>query len=264
MKNYHPGDKLRSQAILAFKNKSMMKTTLLFAGCFLLCGHFSYAQSVYEACGLHKSAHSDFYTVDVEQARCLARHSDKDITAFYTYAPGCGSSERGLPLAVELARQYGMDLYLLLMDKEDDKFSTINPVSAMIDTVSCYELKAVIITDSLYSPKSFKRLNAPIRKFIRIDGERYYEKYTRFLKEIIPPDFEPKFDRMKMLVLNRQGEVLLVTSYEDVLVNGDGTVDGFMLREKVKQCVEKERKINQHQSLRSHKLQTCSNVYAKS
>ena len=104
----------------------MMKTTLLFAGCFLLCGHFSYAQSVYEACGLHKSAHSDFYTVDVEQVRCLARHSDKDITAFYTYAPGCGSSERGLPLAVELARQYGMDLYLLLMDKEDDKFSTIN------------------------------------------------------------------------------------------------------------------------------------------
>ena len=214
-----------------------MKTALLFTGCFLLCGQFSYAQNVYEACGLPKSAHSDFYTVDVEQARCLARHSDKNITVFYTYAPGCGSSEKGLPFA----RQYDMDMYLLLIDKEDDKYSTIYPVSAMLDTVYHHKLKAVIITDSLYTPRSFKRLNAPIRQFIRIDGERYYEKYTHFLKKITPPSFELVFDRMKMLVLNNQGEVLLVTSYKDVLEDENGAVDDFILREKVKRCVEKEK-----------------------
>ena len=189
----------------------MMKTTLLFAGCFLLCGHFSYAQSVYEACGLHKSAHSDFYTVDVEQARCLARHSDKERTIFYCYNM-CGAQEGVLPAVIHLSKEYDTDLYLLLTEEEKQTRYFFKPVAAMLDTVYHNTLKAVIITDSLYSPKAFKSLQAPIRKIIDIRGKKASEKFYRFNQSVNP---EGEY-YASLIVMNKQGETLgsFVWDYE--------------------------------------------------
>ena len=188
----------------------MMKTTLLFAGCFLLCGHFSYAQSVYEACGLPKSAYSNFYTVDVEQARCLARHSDKAKTLFYTYADWCTHCKAALPDVVALARQHNADLYLLLVDEENQTYYSINRTAAMLDTVYHNTLKAVLITDSLYSPKALKKLRAPIRKIIDIRGKSAREKYYYFLSVVAPDDEEEnRLTGMgKLIVMDKWGEVL--------------------------------------------------------
>ena len=188
-----------------------MKTTLLFAGCFLLCGHFSYAQSVYEACGLPKSAYSDFYTVDVEQARCLARHSDKERTIFYCYNM-CGAQEGVLPAVIHLSKEYDTDLYLLLTEEEKQTRYFFKPVAAMLDTVYHNTLKAVIITDSLYSPKAFKSLQAPIRKIIDIRGKKASEKFYRFNQSVNP---EGEY-YASLIVMNKQGETLgsFVWDYE--------------------------------------------------
>ena len=188
-----------------------MKTTLLFAGCFLLCGHFSYAQSVYEACGLPKSAYSNFYTVDVEQARCLARHSDKERTIFYCYNM-CGAQEGVLPAVIHLSKEYDTDLYLLLTEEEKQTRYFFKPVAAMLDTVYHNTLKAVIITDSLYSPKAFKSLQAPIRKIIDIRGKKASEKFYRFNQSVNP---EGEY-YASLIVMNKQGETLgsFVWDYE--------------------------------------------------
>ena len=189
----------------------MMKTTLLFAGCFLLCGQFSYAQNVYEACGLPKSAYSDFYTVDVEQARCLARHSDKERTIFYCYNM-CGAQEGVLPAVIHLSKEYDTDLYLLLTEEEKLTHYFFKPVAAMLDTVYHNTLKAVIITDSLYSPKAFKSLQAPIRKIIDIRGKKASEKFYRFNQSVNP---EGEY-YASLIVMNKQGETLgsFVWDYE--------------------------------------------------
>ena len=196
-----------------------MKTTL-FAGCFLLCGQFSYAQNVYEACGLPKSAHSDFYTVDVEQARCLARHSDKERTIFYCYNM-CGAQEGVLPAVIQMAEKYDTDLYLLLTEEEKQTYYFFKPVAAMLDTVYHNTLKAVVITDSLYSPKAFKSLQAPIRKIIDIRGKKAHEKFYRFNQGVNP---EGEY-YASLIVLNKQGETLgtFVWDYE----HRDGPYKGY-------------------------------------
>ena len=196
-----------------------MKTTL-FAGCFLLCGQFSYAQNVYEACGLPKSAHSDFYTVDVEQARCLARHSDKERTIFYCYNM-CGAQEGVLPAVIQMAKEYDTDLYLLLTEEEKQTYYFFKPVAAMLDTVYHNTLKAVVITDSLYSPKAFKSLQAPIRKIIDIRGKKAHEKFYRFNQGVNP---EGEY-YASLIVLNKQGETLgtFVWDYE----HRDGPYKGY-------------------------------------
>ena len=187
-----------------------MKTTLLFAGCFLLCGQFSYAQNVYEACGLPKSAYSDFYTVDVEQACCLARHSDKERTIFYCYNM-CRSQEDVLPAVIQMSKDYDADLYLLLTEEEKQTRYFFDPVAAMLDTVYHNTLKAVVITDSLYSPKAFKSLQAPIRKIIDIRGKKALEKFYRFNQSV-----NPEGEYATLIVMDNQGETIgtFVRDYE--------------------------------------------------
>ncbi len=189
-----------------------MKTTLLFAGCFLLCGQFLYAQNVYEACGLPKSAHSDFYTVDVEQARCLARHSDKERTIFYCYNM-CRSQEDVLPAIIQMAKDHDTDLYLLLTEEEKRTRYFFKPVAAMLDTVYHNTLKAVVITDSLYSPKAFKSLQAPIRKVIDIRGKKTLEKLYRFNQGVNP---KGECYYISLIVMDNKGETLgtFVWDYE--------------------------------------------------
>ena len=80
----------------------------------------------------------------------------------------------------------------------------------MLDTVYHNTLKAVLITDSLYSPKALKKLRAPIRKFIDISGKSAREKYYYFLCAVAPDDEEE--NRLtgtgKLVVMDKRGEVL--------------------------------------------------------
>ena len=142
----------------------------------------------WDECQLPKSAHSDFRTVDVEQARCLARHSGKERTLFYSYADWCTHCKARLPDIVRLAQEYDAAFYLLLVDEENETYYSINPTAAMLDTVYHNTLNAVIITDSLFSPKAYKSLQAPIRKIIDIRGRNARDKYYRFLCAVNPDD----------------------------------------------------------------------------
>ena len=165
----------------------------------------------WDECQLPKSAHSDFRTVDVEQARCLARHSDKAKTLFYTYADWCTHCKAALPDIVALAKQHNTDLYLLLVDEENQTYYSINRTAAMLDTVYHNTLKAVVITDSLYSPKAFKSLQAPIRKIIDIRGKKALEKFYRFNQSV-----NPEGEYATLIVMDNQGETIgtFVRDYE--------------------------------------------------
>ena len=161
-------------------------------------------------CQLTKSAYSDFLTVDVEQARCLARHSGKERTLFYSYAHWWTYCTERIPDIIRLAEQYDAELYLLLVDEENENYYSINPTAAMLDTVYHNELKAVVITDSLYSPRAYKSLQAPIRKIIDIRGKNARNKYYRFLCDVNPggEEFNRQTPMGICIVLDRQGNTV--------------------------------------------------------
>jgi len=164
-----------------------------------------------EECNLQKSKFSDFYTVDVEKTICIAQNSDKDITIFLTYAEYCVPCKEKIPKVMELSEKYNADFYLLLIGKEDDDFFNKKTLSA----INSYNklLKAVIITDLLYGENTLKYVYR--KRLIELIGQRHSEKYREYLKQITPPKFENTNELSKFIVLNKKGEVLLVTSYND-------------------------------------------------
>ena len=211
-----------------------MKTNLCVS---LLC-LFSFFEinAQTEKCNLEKSNYSELHTVDVEQTICLAQNSDKDITVFYTFADWCSPCKKTFPEAIKLSEEYNVDFYVLLVDKEGDDFYNNRAIS----TINSYnkQLKAVIISDSLYSAKNLKYVNK--KRLIEIRATRHREKYDNYVTQITPPEFENSADMSKFIVINKKGEVLLVTNYNDYK-NAEGKDDDSVCFQKVIKAIEMDR-----------------------
>ncbi len=140
-----------------------------------------------EGCDLIKSAHTDFYTVNAEQVRCLARQSEKDITLFTPYVTLCAGCKYGLPTILELSKRLDVDVYVLSMD-EDNVYGKylINEMAVVLDTMLHNEMKAVIISDSLYRPETRKKLDRSIRKYVYFFNNKSLEKYYTLLNSFDP------------------------------------------------------------------------------
>jgi thiol-disulfide isomerase/thioredoxin len=168
-----------------------------------------------KGCNLQKSRFSDIYTVNVEQARCLAQNSDKDITIFYIYADWCNSLRKILLGAIELSKKYDTDFYLLLRDNEI-KGDYFNEVVHRINSVYNGGIKALIISDSLYSERNRIRFSKPNRrKIVDFRAVQRIEKTKNFVKGLTPPEFECATPGLIFIVLNKKGETVSIPSHKN-------------------------------------------------
>jgi len=89
---------------------------------FLLFCHVKlYSQTPIEKCKLVKSYHDNIYAVTTDDIKCLAKNSENSNTIFYTFASWCEPCIYALPylFTIELVKK--VDVYVLLVDKEDSK-----------------------------------------------------------------------------------------------------------------------------------------------
>ncbi len=165
-----------------------------------------YAQS---PCVTHKSV-SGLMSVTPEDVICIAKESDKDISLFYTFAEWCSPCRKNMPKIIDLAKKNDIALYFLIISREtffDEIDIAVDFIKEKIEEPNIY-----IISDSLYSKKNAVRK----RSWIVLVGAKEREKYTNFLKKITPPSFEVIDDIGKSILINKEGEVILITSYKDV------------------------------------------------
>ena len=176
--------------------------------------------------------------MDVEETICLAQNSDKDITVFYTFADWCAPCKKKLPETIRLSEEYNVDFYVLLMEPESDSFS----INRALSTINSYKkLKTVIVSDSLYSANNLKYVNK--KRLIEIRATKHREKYDNYVTQITPPEFENSADMSKFIVINKKGEVLLVTNYNDYK-NAEGKDDESVCFQKVIKAIEMDRMTN--------------------
>lgn len=203
----------------------MKKRSIYIAILFFLPG---WIVAQHNSCNLAQSSYSSLYTVVPEDVRCIAKNSNKTVTIFYTFAAWCSPCLKHLPEAILLSKEQDADFYLLLMDREN--YSDVkNAINAAKKKSPEENLKMVIISDSLFSPKNrYKK-----EKIINI-GSGIQEKYSNFVTAITPPQFENIADMSKYIVLNKQGEVIFISNYKD----SENTKDKSKVIEKIVMVIE--------------------------
>jgi thiol-disulfide isomerase/thioredoxin len=209
-----------------------MKLKIIFS--ILLCFVSLAIAAQNDSCTLVKSSYSDLQTVNIEDMRCLARNSEKDITIFYTFAAWCSPCIKHLPDAVSFAEQQNADLYVLLVDRENE-----DDVARALKVLKGKELNIVILSDSLYRP-DLRVKKIPKFRLVVINGEKAVNKYINFITEITPPQFESLAHMSKYIILNKSGKVFFVSTYKDSQ-NEKGKADESLLLENVKRFIEEER-----------------------
>ncbi|MCW4467900.1 hypothetical protein OGH69_02895 [Flavobacterium sp. MFBS3-15] len=123
----------------------------------------------------------------------VASSSDKKNTLFYTFGIWCEPCRLHLPTAIKLAKDYDLDFYVIVVDA----LSSDNAIKAF-DYLSQLDkgIKLAVLSDNEYGIKTKKR-------------------NTKFVSEITPAGFENIDDFSKYILLNQQGEVIMVTNYKD-------------------------------------------------
>jgi hypothetical protein len=90
-------------------------TTILLLSSWVICAQDN-------PCNLTQSRYSSLYTVVPDDIRCIAQHSDQDITIFFSFAAWCKPCRKHLPDAVQVSKTHHTDFYLLLMDRENQDY----------------------------------------------------------------------------------------------------------------------------------------------
>lgn len=175
-------------------NKTSVILPILFLIPFIVFAQFS-------PCNLEKNALENAYLVDAEDIRCLARNSEKDISMFYTFAESCKPCLKHIPALIPFVIENEIDLYIVLIDKEHSY-----RVEWAEIILKRFEEE---IKDRYQEDFSFKLY------VLKDEDGRPRKKYNKFLTEITPPQFEVIGDLGKHIVMNKSGEVLLITSYKD-------------------------------------------------
>ncbi|MCF6168772.1 thioredoxin family protein [Lutibacter sp.] len=173
----------------------------------LLYSNMMYSQK--NNCNITKGS-KEIIKVNKEDVICLSRHTNKNGVLIYTFGIWCSPCVLHLPNALKLAQDYNLDLYVLLIDKEDD-FKTINL------TVNYLKKTREDINIAILKDESEKNRN---------------RKYKRFLKKITPQQFENINGMSKYILINKKGDVIMVTNWKDNK-KYDWRDDSFMLKEKI-------------------------------
>jgi hypothetical protein len=115
-----------------------------------------------------------------------------------------------------------VDVYVVLVDKENSR-------SNYQSREHIYDLKKI----------SELPIDTNILVIKDLDKGCQSKKYKDFLKKITPNKFEIIDDMSKFIVLNREGEVQLVTSYKDKEDNADWKNPKPMIKRIVLPLLEK-------------------------
>lgn len=192
------------------------KTKLVFLLLLLFCVK-GYSQKVIEECKLPKSHYEGIFSVAVDDLKCLAKKSEQPNTIFYTFGSWCKPCIYHIPTLFLIEKFYKADIYVLLVDPE-----TNNSIEKSKDMVlEAYpHAKILVIKD--------------------IEGKGKSKKYKEFLSKITPAQFENIDDMSKYIVLNKKGEVQLVTSYKDSEKDPDWKNDQPMVKRIVLPLLEKK------------------------
>ena len=117
-----------------------------------------------------------------------------------------------MPNAIELAKNYNLDFYVLLVDKEnsDKELAAIQYLSQTEENTN-FKIKVVNLKDMNGNPN---------------------KKYKQFLNEITPSSFENINDMSKYIILDKLGNVLMVTNWKDNKEN-DWDDDSQMIQKRI-------------------------------
>lgn len=178
-----------------------------FVAIFLFCMVKVFTQTPIEKCKLPQSHYENTYAVTVDDVKCLAKNSEQPNTLFFTFGSWCKPCVYHIPTLFLIEKFYKTDVYVLLVDPE-----THNSIEKSRDMVlEAYpHAKILVIKD--------------------IEGKGKSKKYKEFLTKITPAQFENIDDMSKYFVLNKKGEVELVTSYKDSEKDPDWKSDKPMVK----------------------------------
>lgn len=186
-----------SSVIFTSHKKSFTKFSLiLFIYFCLLQPAFSQNEVIDdEECHLIKSASGKIYTVDSHDILCLARTSKKEKTLVFTFGRWCKSCKIRLPRVIELAKDNDLEFYVLLTD-EENSYGEIAALEYLdnMKKIHRFEFETFILRDE--------------------DGSQNV-KYRHFLRRITPDNFENFAGMSKCILIDKSGEVLMVTNWKD-------------------------------------------------
>jgi len=158
----------------------------------------------------------DVVSVDAAALRRIAKDSPKKNTLFYTFGIWCEPCRLHLPTAIKLAKDYDLDFYVIIVDAQT---SSKTPNAADYLKKQDKDIKIAVLSDAAY-------------------GEKTQKRNTKFVTEITPSQFENIDDFSKYILLNKKGEVIMVTNYKDNKGN-DWRDDSKMVQKRIVPLLEK-------------------------
>lgn len=154
--------------------------------------------------------------VDAASIKQIAKDSPKKNTLFYTFGIWCEPCRLHLPTAIKLAKDHDLDFYVIIVDSQTS--DRVAPAVSFLKEQD-KDIKIAILSDATY-------------------GEKTKKRNTKFVKEITPPQFENIDDFSKYILLNQQGEVIMVTNYKDNEGN-DWRDDSKMVQQRIVPLLKK-------------------------
>ncbi|MFT6065013.1 MAG: thiol-disulfide isomerase/thioredoxin [Polaribacter sp.] len=185
-----------------------MKKTLITL--LLVINYIAYGQN----CEINKDNYG-LLNVDVSDIKCIAK-SDKKFTLVYTFGLWCEPCIVHLKDVLDLVENFDLKLLVLVIDRNETNYA--------------------------YSKKYLesKKEGITVMSLKKTYGNREKKRYKKFLLEITPKKFNNIDDMSKYILLDKNGNVLMVTSYKDNLKSEDWKDDKPMLERKIIPLITKE------------------------
>ena len=143
-----------------------------------------FAQS-YDKCELKSSNEvPEVKLIDKDKLQCLAKNSNNK-TLLITFGMWCEPCREDLPRYIETFKNKNVDVYLLLVDSQKKRLN--------------------YIVNYLKKDGDFVKYGKQLRK-----------AYRNFLEDITPNSFEVVDDMSKLILINQNGQVEMITSYKDL------------------------------------------------
>lgn len=174
-----------------------------------ICGLISLVVLSQSNCEIEYSKnYKDLPTVNAEKIKCIAKNNERK-SLFFTFGIWCKPCRLHAEGAYNFAKEYNLNFYFVILenDKENNRY-----IDLAIDYLKKIDENVdILLVNNDYGSKSSK-------------------KNKNFIKEITPSKFENIDDWSKYILIDNNGEVIMVTKYKDA--ENDDWRDDSGLRER--------------------------------